>query len=116
MVTESLGTSKVRSPRPSFTYTKTLARLPPLATTVSAVLVPLQAASWLMSILGALGAAPSSFTWPLTEAAVAGSMGAAAGAAGAPAAGALDDCSVVCSFLLQPARSHRQRRQSKPRI
>src|SRR6202043_701123 len=68
MVTASLGTSKVRSPRPSFTYTKTFATLPPSTTMVSAVLVPLQAASWLISILEGLGAVRSNFTVPLTEA------------------------------------------------
>src|SRR5215472_16116212 len=67
---------------------------------VSAVLSPLQAGSWLMSILAGLGAAPSSFTVPLTRATVAGSMGVAAGAA----AGGLAD-SPVSSFLLQAANS-----------
>ena len=71
---------------------------------VSAVLAPLQAASWLMSIFAALGAAPSSFTVPLTLATVAGSIGVAAGAAerrfSSVAAGL-----PVFSFLLQPARS-----------
>src|SRR5579864_3354488 len=52
-----------------------------------------------MSILAALGAGPSNFTVPLTLAAVAGSIGVAAGAAaGAEAAG----CSSV-SFLPHPA-------------
>src|SRR5258707_9919980 len=68
----SLGTSKLRLPKPSLTYTKTLARRPPLAITFSAMLVPLQAGAWLMSILAALGASPSNFTVPLTLAAVAG--------------------------------------------
>src|SRR5258706_7108111 len=73
----SLGTSKLRLPKPSLTYTKTLARWPPLAITFSATLVPLQAGSWLMSILAALGASPSNFTVPLMLAAVAGSIGVA---------------------------------------
>src|SRR5580704_3004444 len=70
-----------------------------------------------MSIFEALGAAPSNFTVPLTEATVLGSIGVAAGAAGC----AIDDgaeagASFVSSFLLQPTRSHRPRRQSRPNI
>src|SRR5579864_2507406 len=53
-----------------------------------------------MSIFEALGAVPSNFTVPLMVAAVAGSMGVAAGAA--DSAGALFDCSVF-SFLLHAA-------------
>src|SRR5271168_2238620 len=90
-VTASVGTANVRVPSPSFTYTNTFSRCPSLMTTFSAVFVPLQLGSWLMSILAAFGAAPSNFTVPLTDAAVAGSIGVAAGAAGAVAA----DCSVV---------------------
>src|SRR4029077_2195109 len=86
MVTASLGTSNVRFPKPSFTYTKTLDNLPLSATTVSAVFGPLQAGSWLMSIFAALGAVPARLTVPLTLAAVAGSIGAAAGAAALPGA------------------------------
>jgi hypothetical protein len=53
-----------------------------------------------MSILAGFGAAPSNFTVPLTLAAVAGSMGADAGAAaGLGAAG----CSSAVSFLPHPA-------------
>src|SRR5580698_2908972 len=110
MVTAVVGTSKVRVPRPSLTYTNTLARLPPSATMVSAEFAPLQAASWLMSILAALGAAPSSFTVPLTLATVAGSIGVAVGAAGAAASGAA--AGGASSFLLQPART--KPRQSRP--
>src|SRR5215469_14809119 len=62
---------------------------------VSAVLSPLQAGSWLMSILAAFGAAPSSFTVPLTLATVAGSIGVAAGEVAGVAAG----CSVVASLF-----------------
>src|SRR6266446_6303128 len=58
MVTAAAGTSNVRFPKPSFTYTKTLANLLPSATTLSAVFGPLQAGSWLMSIFAALGAVP----------------------------------------------------------
>ena len=47
---------------------------------VSASLVPLQAGSWLMSILAGLGATPSIFAWPLTVPTVEGSMGVAEGA------------------------------------
>src|SRR5260370_8280453 len=66
----------------------------------SAVFEPPQLESWLMSILAGLGAAPSNFTVPLTLAAVAGSIGVAAGAAaGAGAAG----CSSAVSFLPHPA-------------
>src|SRR2546430_671138 len=96
-VTGSFGASNVRFPRPSFTYTNTLAKFPPLTTTVSAVFVPEQFGSWLISIFAARGAAPSNFTVPLTPAAVAGSIGAAAGAAG------LAGCSSAVSFLPQPA-------------
>src|SRR5258707_7582817 len=83
----SLGTSKLRLPKPSLTYTKTLARWPPLAITFSAMLVPLQAGSWLMSILAALGASPSNFTVPEMLAAVAGAIGVAGAAAGGAAGG-----------------------------
>src|SRR5258708_25043388 len=86
MVTASLGTSNGRFPKPSFTYTKTLDNLLPFATTVSALFGPLQAGSWLMSIFAALGAVPARLTVPLTLAAVAGSIGAAAGAAPLPGA------------------------------
>src|SRR6202140_1342767 len=86
MVTASWGGSNGRFPKPSFTYTKTLDNLPLSATTVSAVFGPLQAGSWLMSIFAALGAVPARLTVPLTLAAVAGSIGAAAGAAALPGA------------------------------
>jgi hypothetical protein len=55
-----------------------------------------------MSILDGLGAVPSNFTVPLTVAAVAGSIGVAAGAADCDML--LLDCSVF-SFLLQAAVS-----------
>src|SRR5712692_11617653 len=93
----SLGTSKVRVPKPSFTYTKTLAKGPPLAITFSAVFVPLQAGSWLISITAALGAAPSNFTTPMIVAAVAGSIGVAGAAGAAAMLGA--GCSSELSFL-----------------
>src|SRR5690242_707918 len=83
---------------------------------VSAVFAPLQAGSWLMSILAALGAAPSSFTLPLTEATVAGSMGVAAGAGAALDAGADGCASPGSSFLLQPVRIQKPRRQRRPSI
>src|SRR5579864_1129804 len=96
----SLGTSNVRLPNPSFTYTKTLARSPLLTTVFSDSLVPLQPGSWLMSIFAGFGAVPSNFTVPLTVATVAGSIGVAAGAeaagVSAPGAGA-------SSFLLHAA-------------
>src|SRR2546426_2582234 len=41
--------------------------------------VPLHAGSWLMSIFAGLGAVPSNLTVPFTVAAVAGSIGVAAG-------------------------------------
>src|ERR1700730_6086817 len=100
MVTATAGTSNVRFPKPSFTYTKTLDNLPLSATTVSAVFGPLQAGSWLMSILAALGAVPARLTVPLTLAAVAGSMGAAAGADVAAVPGAADSS---LGFLLHAA-------------
>src|SRR6202011_1049015 len=65
----------------------------------SAVFDPWQLASWLMSILAALGSAPSNFTVPLTLAAVALSIGVAAGAAEGLGA---DDCSSAGSFLPHP--------------
>src|SRR5260370_35295142 len=98
----SLGTSNVRLPRPSFTYTNTLERWPPAAITFSAVFVPLHAGSWLMSIMAALGAAPSNFTTPMIVAAVAGSIGVAGAAGAAAMLGA--GCSSELSFLPQPAR------------
>src|SRR5437667_11321032 len=104
----SLGTSKVRVPKPSFTYTNTLERWPPLASTFSATLVPLQAGSWLMSILAALGASPSNFTVPVMLAAVAGSIGVAGVAALGVAAGSL------VSFLPHPARRTRPNEAAKP--
>src|SRR6202011_357398 len=63
----------------------------------SASFVPLQAGSWLMSILDGFGAVPSNFTVPLTVATVAGSMGVAAGAA--DSAVLLSDCSVFSFFF-----------------
>src|SRR5260370_38698526 len=80
---------------------KTFSRWPPLMTIFSAMFEPAQLGSWLMSILAGFGAAPSNFTVPLMLAAVAGSMGVAAGAAaGLGAAG----CSSAVSFLPHPAR------------
>src|ERR1700720_3664404 len=113
MVTASLGRSNVRPPKPSFTYTKTLANLLPSATTVSAVFVPLQAGSWLMSILFALGAVPARITVPLTLAAVAGSIGAAAGAGVAAVLGAAD-CS--SGFLLHALNRTRPMTAHRPRV
>src|SRR5258706_13384233 len=79
---------------------KTFSRCPPLTTMFSAVFEPEQLESWLMSIFAGLGATPSNFTVPLTVAAVAGSIGVAAGAAaGLDAAG----CSSAGSFLPHPA-------------
>src|ERR1700730_1027873 len=79
---------------------KTFSRWPPLTTIFSAVFEPAQLASWLISILAAFGAAPSNFTVPLPLAAVAGSIGAAAGPAGALGAAG---CSSADSFLPHPA-------------
>src|ERR1700687_2368351 len=111
MVTASLGTSNVRLPKPSFTYTKTLANLLPSATTVSAVFEPLQAGSWLMSIFAPLGAVPARLTVPLTLAAVAGSIGVAAGvAAGLGAA----DCS--SGFLLHAVSRTRPTTIHRPSV
>src|SRR5216684_1460060 len=107
----SLGMSNVRVPRPSFTYTNTLERWPPLAITFSAVLVPVQAGSWLMSMVTALGAAPSNLTTPTMVAAVAGSIGVAVGAA---ALGVAAGCSSVPSFLPHPARRTRPSIAAKP--
>src|ERR1700694_666663 len=83
---------------------KTFSRCPPLTTMFSATFPPWQFGSWLISILAGLGATPSNFTVPLTVAAVAGSIGVAAGAAaGLGAAG----CSSAVSFLPHP--THRRR-------
>src|SRR6267378_5441556 len=109
MVTAAVGTSNVRLPNPSFTYTKTLDNLLPSATTVSAVFVPLQAGSWLMSIFAALGAVPARLTVPLTLAAVAGSIGVAAGVAAVP--GAADSS---LGFLLHAVS--RTRPTHRPRV
>src|SRR5258708_31929494 len=108
----SLGMSKLRLRRPASTETKTLARGPRAAITFSAVLVPLQAGSWLMSILAALGASPSNFTVPLMLAAVAGSIGVAGAAAGAAALGVA--AGSLLSFLPQPARRTRPNEAAKP--
>src|SRR5215831_4642649 len=67
-----------------------------------------------MSIFAGFGAAPSSFTAPLIDPTVAGSMGVATGAAGAEA-GAEVDCSVF-SFLLHAASNQRPTRASRGRI
>src|SRR6266478_566804 len=109
MVTAAVGTSKVRLPKPSFTYTKTFANLLPSATTVSAVFVPLQAGSWLMSIFAPLGAVPARLTVPLTLAAVVGSIGVAAGVAAVP--GAADSS---LGFLLHAVS--RTRPTHRPRV
>src|SRR5207248_6526160 len=75
------------------------------------MLSPLQAASWLMSILDGLAAVPSYLTVPLTDATVAGSIGVAAGAGVAAFSSvALEDCSVF-SFLLHAPRSSKLARQ-----
>src|SRR5947209_16160408 len=114
MVTAAVGTSKVRLPRPSFTYTKTLDNLPLSATTVSAVFGPLQAGSWLMSIFAALGAVPARLTVPLTLAAVAGSIGAAAGADVAVVPGPAG-CSSL-GFLLHAVSRTRPSTAHMPRV
>src|SRR5258708_39591193 len=81
---------------------KTFSRCPPLETMLSAVFEPEQLESCLMSILAGLGAPPSNFTVPLTLAAVAGSIGVAAGAAAGPGAAG---CSSAVSFLPHPANN-----------
>src|SRR5437660_1315796 len=111
MVTAVVGTSNVRLPKPSFTYTKTLANLLPSATTVSAVFVPLQAGSWLMSIFAPLGAVPARLTVPLTLAAVAGSIGVAAGVAAV--LGAADSS---LGFLLHAVSRTRPMTAHRPRV
>src|ERR1700722_8793888 len=71
--------------------------------------MPLQAGSWLMSIFAIFGAAPVKVTVPLTVAAVAGSIGVAAGAGAdiAPPAGAGAALDSSFDFLLQPVSSTR---------
>src|SRR6266851_9765836 len=108
----SLGTAKVRLPRPSFTQTKTLERWPPLAMTFSAMFMPLQAGSWLMSIMAALGAVPSNLTTPMIVAAVPGSIGVAGAAAGAEAVGVATGS--VLSLLPHPARRTRPIKAAVP--
>src|SRR5438067_6398173 len=80
MVAFSVAAGKLRSPNPSFTYTKTFARLPPSAVMVSTVFSPFFAhtGSWLISILRAAGFAPAYFTEPFTSPTVLLSMGPAA--------------------------------------
>src|SRR4051794_22622785 len=68
------------------------------------MLLPLQAASWLMSIFWPLGAVPVKVTVPLTLAAVEGSIGAAVAAGFTSELGEVPCSSLVFSFLLQPAR------------
>src|SRR6266481_10075594 len=111
MVTAAVGSSKVRLPKPSFTYTKTLDNLPLSATTVSAVFGPLQAGSWLMSIFAPLGAVPARLTVPLTLAAVAGSIGVAAGVAAV--LGAADSS---LGFLLHAVSRTRPMTAHRPRV
>src|SRR5258706_6379827 len=81
---------------------KTFSRCPPLTTMFSAVFEPEQLESWLMSIVAGLGAQPSNFTVPLALAAVARSIGVAAGAAAGPGAAG---CSSAVSFLPHPANN-----------
>jgi hypothetical protein len=89
-----------------------LDNLLPFAITVSAVFVPLQAGSWLISIFAALGAVPSRLTVPLTLAAVAGSIGVAAGAA--PLLGAADSSGF--GFLLHAVNRTRPTTAQRPRV
>src|SRR5438128_9596380 len=81
---------------------------------VSDMLLPLQAGSWLMSILAGLGTAPPYVAVPLTVAAVAGSIGAEA--VFASFAGEVACSSPVFSFLLHPTSSANAKRQSSPSI
>src|SRR5689334_5259440 len=101
MVTGSLGVSKVRFPNPSFTYTKAFSTSPLFTTNVSALLLPLQAGSWLMSILAGFAAVPAYLTVPLMLPTVLLSMGVAGADAVACFASVAElDCSL--SFLLHP--------------
>src|SRR5690348_18128673 len=77
----------------------------------SEVLVPLQAGSWLMSILTGLGAVPVNLMVPLTEPTVLGSM-----VAVALGAAALCSSSLLACFLLQPASSIRPSRTDNPAV
>ena len=80
---------------------------------VSDVLLPLHAASWLMSIFCGFGAVPSNVTAPFTVAAVAGSMGADVAAGFVSELGEVPCSSLVFSFLLQPASNANPSRQSE---
>src|SRR5579863_1336147 len=105
MVTAPDGAGKEYPSRPVFTYTTTLASAPPSPVTTSSVMAGLvrpleQAGSAAMLIVLAFGAAPSSFTDPVTSPAVAAST---VFPAGAPAAGAAVLSVDSCLFPPQPA-------------
>src|SRR5688500_4971934 len=76
IVTPSCATGNRRSPRPSFTYTKTLASFPSAVTTCilvgGSVCCSAQAASSLMSMGSPAGALPVKFTTPVIVAALSG--------------------------------------------
>src|SRR5437899_11188611 len=110
----ALLTSNVSYHMPPLTYKNQFASLPLSATMVSDMLLPLQAGSWLMSILAGLGTAPPYVAVPLTVAAVAGSIGAEADFASF--AGEVACFLLVLSFLLHPTGSADAERQSSPSI
>src|SRR5688500_9641224 len=76
IVTPSCATGNRRSPRPSFTYTKTFASLPSAVTTCvrvgGSVCCSAQAASSLISMGSPAGAVPVKFTTPVIVAALSG--------------------------------------------
>src|SRR5437899_13005893 len=110
----ALLTSNVSYHMPPLTYKNQFASLPLSATMVSDMLLPLQAGSWLMSILAGLGTAPPYVAVPLTVAAVAGSIGVEAVFASLAAEVACS--SLVFSFLLQPTSSANAKSQSSPSV
>src|SRR5579863_131732 len=104
MVTAPDGAGKEYPSSPLFTYTTTLASAPPSPVTTSSVIAGLvraleQAGSAAILIVFAFGAAPSSFTDPVTSPAVAGSTDFPAGALAVAGAFSVDSC----LFPPQPA-------------
>src|SRR5688572_3120743 len=86
------GTGNDTSPSPSFTYTKTFCNPPSAPVTTVSVTAPglMHRGSEAIEIGRAAGAWPENVMRPVTVAAVAGSIGFAAGAAGAAGAGVED--------------------------
>src|SRR5271165_434538 len=100
MAAAAAGAGKEYPSRPVFTYTTTLASIPPSPVMTSSLVAGLvralaQDGSAAMLMAFIFGAAPSSFTDPVTSPAVAASTIFPAGAPAAGAAALSDDCSVL---------------------